>query len=480
MCGIVLHHQPQNGRTIIDMLEKIKHRGTDKYHHYSSAANVGYTRLPITDTTTEQVGKFANWTVFLNGEIYNYKDFGYTGNESEVLAKLFCKKGIKAVDELNGMFAIIAICDDKVYFARDRYGIKPLYYTRVNGTQYMASEIKAFLAIPKFKVTENKQYISQWMLFNNCFDRAATIFGGVIRIQPGTYGELTKDGIKLTKYWSWEYNQKHVPYNEAVANVRQLVINAIKRQTPKEVKFGVCLSGGIDSNIIATLTPDCHTFTVGFKGVDDERQQAEINAKQHYEIVYDKVRNLPETIYHTEELRVGASWSNYELHELASKYVKVLFDGTGADELFGGYIWRYDMARDYVKDVLLRTNLTYKSLPKTPFDDTFNNRLKFDAEHFMQGVLNVGDKLSMAHTIEMRVPFLDNELVDYVLTLPRSYLVEKMLLKDAFANELHPSILYGKKRGFSSPDWIDGQGNQALKWARAALTEWRNIFKPIN
>jgi asparagine synthase (glutamine-hydrolysing) len=98
----------------------------------------------------------------------------------------------------------------------------------------------------------------------------------------------------------------------------------------------------------------------------------------------------------------------------------------------------------------------------------------------MQGVLNVGDKLSMAHTIEMRVPFLDNELVDYVLTLPRSYLVGKVLLKDAFSAELHPSILHGKKRGFSSPDWIDGEGNQALKWARAALTEWRNIFKPEN
>jgi asparagine synthetase B (glutamine-hydrolysing) len=109
--------------------------------------------------------------------------------------------------------------------------------------------------------------------------------------------------------------------------------------------------------------------------------------------------------------------------------------------------------------------------------DSPENRRAFDAEHFMQGVLQVGDRMSMAHTIEMRVPFLDNDLVDFVLSLPIEYLQGKRLLRDAFGDMISPEILDAPKRGFSSPDWINTAGsNQAERWATAALKEWKEIF----
>jgi asparagine synthase (glutamine-hydrolysing) len=271
--------------------------------------------------------------------------------------------------------------------------------------------------------------------------------------------------VKTYKYWEWKYQTKETSFEDAVTKVRELVIQAIKRQTPNEVEFGTCLSGGIDSNVIALNLPDCKTFTVGFKGIQDETELAKIHSKEHYEIIYDKVRYLDETISHLDDLRVGASWSNYGLYQLASKYVKVLLDGAGSDELFGGYVWRYDMAKDYEKEILQRTSYEgeYKFYP-----DSLMKRMKFDAENFLQGVLSVVDKLSMAHTIEVRVPFLDNDLVDYVLTLPLEYLKDKILLKKAFP-EIGEKILTSPKKGFSSPDWIEGDGKQSDKWSVKAL-----------
>jgi asparagine synthase (glutamine-hydrolysing) len=220
-----------------------------------------------------------------------------------------------------------------------------------------------------------------------------------------------------------------------------------------------------------------YTFTAGFTEGNDERKLAELRGKKHYEVVYNQVRDMPETIFHLEDLRVGASWSNYGLYELASKYVKVLFDGAGADELFGGYSWRYDMTRDYYSIVDRTQQYNQREYFKTVYPvDTLENRFKFDADHFLPGVLTVVDKLSMAHTIEVRLPFLDNDLVDFALTLPNKFKRNKNILRDAFKDLLPKQIVYGKKQGFSSPDWFTGPGNQAHKWALAALTEWEKQF----
>ena len=267
-------------------------------------------------------------------------------------------------------------------------------------------------------------------------------------------------------------------YDYAVFKVRELVIKAIEKMVPKEVSWGSCLSGGVDSSIISKISNSPRTFTVGYEGTDDERVAAKLSKGFfHHEIVYSEVKYFDETIYHLEDLRVGASWANYGLYKEASKYVKVILEGTAADELFGGYEWRYS-APDYW-NIVNRTGIENeycRKLYETIEPHNLKDRFEFDMRYFLEGVLLAVDKVSMAHTVEVRVPFLDNDLVDFCLTLPDKFRRNKMVLKDAFKGIIPDEIITAKKRGFTSPDWIDGEGNQANKWATAAIHKWNEHY----
>lgn len=462
-------------------LESIKHRGQDASNiHLHPMVDICYVRLAITDKESNEIRHLlSNWSVYLNGEIYNYKDFGIDGNEQQVVSMLFRQYGPAAITQLNGMFFIVAInhSTDEVYVFRDRYGIKPVYYFETADEIIVASEIKAIIKHPDYYFDFNESAKKQWGVFNNVFTNE-TLFDGIFKMDKGTLWNLTT-GI-TNKYWKWEFAPNPtMDYAFAKAEVKRLVKQAIARQIPAEVKYGSCLSGGLDSNIIVSQLGDIPTFTIGYAGHDDECQMAELQSRDHYTRVYNKVRDLNKTIYHLEDLRVGPSWQNYGLYELASKYVKVLFDGAGGDELFGGYPWRYS-AKWYYQDVCNRTHKKDEHCEHIfnnvfPYD-TVASRYEFDANHFLEGVLLVVDKLSMAHTIEVRVPFLDNDLVDFCLTLPNEFKQNKSILVDAFADELPEGILKGSKKGFSTPDWYEGDGNIAAKWADIAFSEWFNIF----
>lgn len=490
MCGIVAifnrgeNAQFADARTVELMRGMILHRGHDNYSlKRHKTITVGYNRLAITARSRSCSYGF-ELAAYLNGEIYNYRQLAKelelppTASERDVLERGFFTYGPKFVKRLNGMFVILLVMDKDVYIFRDRYGIKPIYIYGDAGKIYIASEIKAFLQVPDFKPELNEHSADEWMSFNNTFSHANTTFKNVALMPQGHYLHLNTGAMH--KYWQWEYNTIDIPYIEAVALTRELVIQAIQRQIPGEVDFGCCLSSGVDSNIIYSQLPAMTpTFTVGFSGEDDERKGAEAEGMQNYHVVYRNVQWMEEAIYALEDLRVGASWSNYGLCKLASKFCEVLFDGAGADELFGGYPWRYDMSKDYFT-IVNRTGIDNPEMRARfaliyPVDSP-ENRRAFDAVHFLPGVLLVGDKMSMANTIEMRVPFLDNDLVDFVLTLPLEYLQGKKLLKDAFREDLNPAIIEGKKRGFSSPDWFAGPGNQAERWATAALQTWKDVF----
>lgn len=485
MCGIVasFNKNPNNifwnGHTEL-MCEKIKHRGNDEiYSVRTKNLEISYRRFAITDKTKYHlyINNNDGWQIFLNGEIYNYKELGYTGTEKQVIEQGLHNEGLDFIKKLNGMFFILATKGEDVYLIRDRYGIKPCYIYETDSEILIASEIKAITAHPNFEFNVDEDSVNDWMVYNNIFFSNCTLFLGVQQVNKGSIVHLNSE--TTYPYWTWKFEPQEMDYEFAKNKIRELIIQAIKRQIPQEVNYGTCLSAGIDSNIINKLLPDnIYTFTAGFKNTNDETALAKLSGKKHYEIIFDKVRDFEKTIYHLEDLRVGASWSNYGLYELAAKYVKVLFDGAGSDELFGGYKWRYDMNKPY-EQILNRTGgnggLTKILLSK--FNDTIENRFGFDADFFLSGVLSVVDKLSMAHTIEVRLPFLDNDLVDFCLTLPNEFKENKKILKDAFADILPSEILDQPKRGFSSPDWIPGEGNQANKWAVAAFKEWEKQFK---
>lgn len=485
MCGIALRFfkQQKDESTFVirNMTDVMAHRGHDQKEVYSSLKyHIGFRRLAITAVKDGNHPKTAgNWKVYLNGEIYNYKELAaemklHTNSDTQVIADGFNLHGIDFVKRLNGMFIILAINGDDVYILRDRYGIKPFYYFDAGSEFVCGSEIRTILQHPAYSMEANEFARRQFFCFNNIFTDE-TLFKNIYKLEKGSIWHLNTN--TKTKYWSWNFTQTETKYDPE--KLRHLINQAVARQVPQEVKYGTWLSGGIDSNIITNLCKENHyTFTAGFIGGRDERCFAELSGKQQYEIVFRKPQNISETIHSLEDVRMGASWSNYVLYELSSKFVKVLLQGTGGDELFGGYTWRYSEP-DYW-NVVNRTKATdtyclelfYQLFP----EDTLEARWKFDAEHFMEGVLLVGDKLSMAHTIEDRVPFLDNDLVDYALTLPADFKNNKMILKQACENLIPGQVLRAKKWGFTSPDYFTGEGNAAAKWARVAYTEWETIY----
>ncbi len=480
MCGIALTYYKSKHRStgaVKSMINIMTHRGFDQVtvDEYSTCT-IGFRRLAITDAKANQP-QGNKCKVYLNGEIYNYRELGFEGNECSVISQGLEMYGTEFIEQLNGMFLIVAINGDQVHIFRDRYGIKPAYYFENDEVIVIASEAKAIAVHPSYPFSLNESAKLQWLTFNNVFTNE-TLFDGIFKMQKGTSWHLNTG--KKIKYWEWNFTpDESMNFDYAVQHVRSLVKQAISRQIPMEVPYCVSLSGGVDSNIIAAMIEGIEGFTATFSGCDDERNLARLSQRKLHEREFCRVHELHKTIYHAEDLRVGASWANYGLYELMSMHgKKVCFDGAGADELFGGYSWRYS-ANDYYS-IVNRTGREddhCKSVFKNVFPvDTLENRYKFDAEYFLEGVLLTVDKLSMAHTIEVRVPFLDNDLVDFCLNLPAKFKGNKRILKAAFADIVHPDILNAKKRGFSSPDWIAGEGNQANKWANAALNEWLNIY----
>ena len=478
MCGILLQYSPkkQFAPNFRQMLDEMAHRGRDSVSiTYHSTCKVGHRRLAITDIDTPPTIAPNGWHITLNGEIYNYKDLGFTGTECEVLAQGFAKYGTNFVKMLNGMFVIVAVCGADVYVFRDRYGQKPFYYFETADGLILASEIKPLLKNPEYKFSVNEGARLQWLTFNNIFTDD-TLFQGIRKMDKGTAWHLNSG--KMTKFWEWNFAPQPMDYAEAVAEVRRLVVQAVERMTPKEVDFGSLLSGGVDSGIISNLLPDCPVFTCGYDG-GDERALAELTKKpKHYQIVFNRVTDFTDTVLHLEDLRVGASWSNYGIFELASKFCKVIFDGSGSDELFGGYEWRYTEPNywNVVNRTGIENDYCRRIFEQVFYNDTLEERFKFDAEYFLEAVLLVGDRLSMAHTVETRQPFLDNDLVDFALTLPNEFKQGKRILKDAFSDILPIEVRTAKKQGWSSPDWFDGKGNRARKWSETSLQKWLELF----
>ena len=483
MCGIAVTYFKKNSKfkpvePVAKMLDVMHYRGYDQtvVNQYDNCV-VGFRRLAITDIETAQP-QGDKWKVYLNGEIYNYKELGFSGNECSVIAQGLEKYGEDFVNKLNGMFFILAINGDDVFVFRDRYGIKPVYYFENENVIVIASEAKAIAAHPEYQFAVEWSARLQWYVFNNVFTDV-TLFKNILKLDKGTWWQVNLN--HKVKYWEWNFRPDNsISFGVAAARVKRLISQAIARQIPSEVDYACCLSGGIDSNIIAQHLPaSTSTFTACFDGADDERALAKLARPDNSELIFKEVCYFEETISHLDDLRVGASWANYGLYKLISDCgKKVCFDGAGADELFGGYTWRYE-ADDYysVLDRTKTSNIDCKHVFKSVFpDDTLEKRFEFDANHFLEGVLLVVDKLSMAHSLEMRLPFLDNDLVDYCLTLPNEFKVNKKLLKYIYQYDLPTEIITGKKKGFSSPDWIEGKGNQAMKWADAAYQQWEKTF----
>jgi len=486
MCGIAGVYGNPDFETVYKMTESIIHRGRDGTKYYQDDhVSIGHNQLSILDKNATQPQTKGDWVVFLNGCIYNHLDLRkqlhykyHTKTDTETIAVGIHDQGLKFIDKLNGMFAIVAYNSKTkaIHFFRDRYGIKPLYVWE-NGNQIVfASEIKAILQHPKYKVKVNRFALRQYLTYMNIYT-SDTLFEGIHQV-PTT--------------WELEFKPEQIDYQEAKGEFRRLFKQAVKRQLIGEVKVGAWLSGGIDSTAIVSEGIK-RTFTAGFDNYDERplaRKTADHYRTTHREIevTYPDMLNVMEkVIYHLEDLRVGPCHANYLLAQETAKHVKVNLQGTGGDELFAGYPWRYE---DDYWDVVNRTGLGYE---REVFDQMFKDRHSFDL-HFLKGVLTVGDRMSMAHSIEDRVPFLDNDLVDFATRLPLEYRFNKRILRESL--DLPREVVDRKKWGFTSPDklWYGSEvlnnellinyvdpkilvnPNPNLVWCLLSFQTWLKVF----
>lgn len=493
------------------MAEAIAHRGPDGEGYYvKDNIALGHRRLAILDISPKgaqpMTSKDGDWVVVFNGCIYNFlelkqelKSKGHefiSNSDTEVIVEGLAEYGHSFFERLDGMFAVGAWrkSEKALYLSRDRFGVKPLYYWFNGKTLVFGSEIKAIIRHPGFEVKLNFDALNEYFTFQNMFT-FHTLFDGVWMLPPANTVRIDSSSnyVKHISWWDYDFSQPDhsLTFEDARAETERLFKRAVSRQMVSDVPIGSYLSGGMDSGSITAIASShvkrLPTFTCGFDmsevtGVEanyDERRDAELMANffktEHYEQVLnagDLRWSLPRLVNHLEDLRVGMSYPNYYISRLASKFVKVCLQGTGGDEIFGGYPWRYyrifrsvsqqeffdeyynfwqRLVPDNQRESLFTSEVRKKvnfAEPRNIFEKvfTFNNKLNYDrpedhinnslyfeAKTFLPGLLLVGDKLSMANGLEERFPFLDNELVNFAQKIPVNYKLgnlDKMLRID--------------------------------------------------
>lgn len=529
MCGIAglfnLAGAPIQSARVRAMCDLIEHRGPDDSGLWCDGpVALGHRRLSIIDISPRGHNPMPNedeavWLTF-NGEIYNYKELragllqqGHifrSETDTEVIIHLYEEKGPDCIAALNGMFAF-ALWDkprSRLLLARDRFGVKPLYYTVLGKTLAFASEVKAFLALPDFRVAPDPFAMAEHFTFQNTFGER-TLFEGVKLLPAGHYLICESGDISVRQYWRLQFEpESGLTMEEWASLLRERFEEAVQRQLMSDVPLGTYLSGGMDTGAISAVAarriPDMHTFTCGFAlpegGSDlekyfDERDESHKLARHlgtiHHELELgpdSMAPALPQVVWHLDEPRVGISYQVYYTAEMIRRYATVVLSGVGGDELFAGYPWRYEpvlglgaanFESEYYKLWIrfltddqkrsLFTQEVNKALGDfSTFDsfraelagseeyDPLHRALYFDFNTFLQGLLLVDDKLAMAHSVEGRVPFLDNDLVDLVSRMPSEFKLHKgqskAVLKRAMKGLLPDETIERRKQGFTPPD----------------------------
>lgn len=565
------------------MLKEIIHRGPDSNGVWSTDNfSFGMQRLSIVDL---QSGEQPIWIdsgigIVFNGEIYNHKEIRSslekkgivfnTNSDTEVISQLYSKNGINAIHELEGMFSI-CIYDpniNKSYIIRDRMGIKPLYYSSYKENLFFASEIKSIISVNGEKNIDNQ---SVWNYLSLRYVPSPnTIWKNIHKLEPGHYIEydLSENLFSIHKYWSFDFkSEKRKNDRNYEKEFENLFLESVdKRLVSSDVPVGILLSGGLDSSCVAAAASELghknfHTFSIGFDDGGNfselkyAREVANHIGSNHHEIVIGKNEFLgfmdDFVKYSDEPLADLASIPLYFVSKLASKHVKVVLSGEGADEILAGY--NFDCTAKKFFYLKMLSYLPKCILEKIPYDSLkslassgFNDFLKYNATHItnvfsedekklfcsfdadestkdyiqslyhtsssknpldqlqqvyckswlVEDLLMKADKMSMANSLELRVPFLDHKLVEWASKVPMEYKVgsffrgftTKKILRTFAKGRIPEKIINRPKQGFPVPAYkwlsngeIDSFVNNSFNMIKYnKLFKREEIFKIIN
>ena len=542
MCGFVgfCSKNVKDRNVIKEMNNQIIHRGPDSDGYYfDKDVNFGFRRLSIIDLhegSQPILNESGDTAIIFNGEIYNYQELredlvakGYkfkTHTDTEVILHGYEEYGEEGIlAKLRGMFAF-TIWDskkEKLFGARDHFGIKPYYYALLDGDLLFGSEVKSFLKYPKFKKAVNEKALKHYLVFQyNPLEE--TFFKGVKKLRPGHYYIYENGKMEIKTYYNLTLDYKDMTFDEAVGKIEKEVEESVKYHKISDVEVGSFLSGGVDSSyVVATAMPD-KTFSVGFdnKGFNETMYAKELSdslgIKNFAKLITpdEFFEGINKVQYYSDEPHANLSAVPlYFLSKLASEQVKVVLSGEGADELFAGYNEyadalpqrmyrklpfslrhklylkykdrkhfrgqtiilkygqkvedRYIGPAEIMTDELANSLVTSKyknaetsrDLTKKYYDEVKNmddvsKRLYLDMKMWIvEDILLKADKMTMANSIELRVPLLDKKMWELARTIPVRHKVHNEITKYAFRraakNKLPEDWAKRRKLGFVVP-----------------------------
>ena len=562
MCGISGVHKLDNTEVDKELFSNMTnaqyHRGPDNtYIFFTNHFSMAHNRLSIMDlrdvANQPMVSRCGRYRIVYNGEVYNFRDLKTeiedkgvtfaTESDTEVVLAAFITYGVNSFKMLNGMFAfcIYDSIEKKSYLVRDRFGIKPLYIAQNANEMVFASELNSILQYCLGSLTGNRSSLVEYMWFGTPLNNN-TIYDQVNEQKPGSWLEVSENGIKQVEFYSYESQTNKLKVSDDVAAkmIQNKLRAAVHRQLESDVPLGVFLSGGVDSTAIVALASEkvnkLNTYSVAFdySPGNGELEAAAKTAKlfntEHHEIIITGA-NILEcieklNIHHAQPFADAANIPLYLMTKAVKSDVKVVLQGDGGDEIFGGYsiyktfqqrqrwklmkwlpylvnqlklnhpqalrltrfITAINSSRPDIANAKLLTMDTEKNNPIELLSENLKSSLQgispfkyFDTlykgysdefddlekvfltdmhvqlkEVFLEKV----DRSTMANSVEVRVPFLDNDLVDLALQIPGKQRVrggeQKYLLKQALIGVVPNHILFGKKKGFGVPygQWL--------------------------
>ena len=540
MCGIAGFSDRNKAKNEIikSMTDNLIHRGPDDYGFYvDDKVALGHRRLSIIDLKTgKQPIEDDDYVIVFNGEIYNYLELKEelkgkykfkTKSDTEVLLKGFEEWGIDVTKKLRGMFAF-AIWDKKkheLYLARDQWGIKPLYYYLTDKTFMFASEIKALLPHPDFKKEFNGDILASYL----CFNSVATdesFFKGVFKLKPGHYLKYKNGKIEIERFYKLEFDETKQDEEELIKKLQAAMVDSVEHHKIADVEVGSFLSSGVDSSYVVSLLKPNKTFTASFeskyskydeiKYAKDLSDKLGIENKSYVITKEEYLKEFPKIMYYMDEpLADPSAIALYFVSKEASKYVKVVTSGEGADELFCGYgdyreefdhAWyneipyfirhgvstlfshykfqeipginflyrRGQKLENYFigvgkvftdgeakKIVKLPNQISTKEITRPYYEeykdssDTVKRQVIDFYFWLVNDFLTAVDRNTMIFSLEARTPFLDTEVFKVARTIPFNLKVNKETTKVALrkaAKDVIPNSSYKKpKLGFPVP-----------------------------
>lgn len=519
MCGFTGWYKEnqtkENVKTIKKMTNTLKYRGPDQKGYFiDKNILLGHRRLSIIDLKNgKQPFKYKDYTIVYNGEIYNANEIKRklekkyefkTTCDTEVLLIGYIEYKEKILDMIEGIYAFAIYHDNKIFLARDRVGVKPLFYTKIKDNFLFASEIKALLKNKIVKPIIDKNSLQELLSLSPSRIPGSGIFKGIKELRPGHYMIYENNKIKIQRYWNIKEEKNNDTFSEATKKIEELLTASIKRQMVSDVDIACLLSGGLDSSIITGIVAqnkkELNTYSIDYEDNEKyfnktkftvsrdnefiELMRKKFKTRHHYKIITQKrlAKYLKEAVVARDlpgmaDIDSSLLWFSKQI----SRKHKVILSGECADEIFGGYPWFYMsdvrnreyfpwldsiesreklLKKEIKKQLKLKEfmkneyNKILKEVPvtKNKKEQIYKNLFYLNMTYFMPTLLERKDRMTMRGSLEARVPFADTKLIEYLWNIPWKYKFynnqEKGILREAYKYLLPEEIVYRKKNPY--------------------------------